>query len=210
MKIWGRINSTNVRKVLWCAEELGVAYDRIDAGGAFGLNQEPAFLAMNPNGLVPCIEDEGLVLWESNAIVRYMARTHGKAPFVPELGTPAGEKAFAAADKWLDWTSTTLTGPFRGIFLNIVRRKPEERVQAEIDQSLAACTDLLKVPDAALAKAPYLSGENLGIGDMALGCIAYAWFTMSFDRPDLPHLEAWYQRLTTRPAYQKAVMTPVT
>ncbi|WP_430511860.1 glutathione binding-like protein [Pannonibacter phragmitetus] len=100
--------------------------------------------------------------------------------------------------------------PFRGGFINLVRRKPEERVQAEIDQSLATCAELLKVPDAALAKAPYLSGDNLGFGDMALGCIAYAWFTMPFDRPDLPHLDAWYQRLTARPAYQKAVMTPLT
>ncbi len=111
MKIWGRINSTNVRKVLWCAEELGITYDRVDAGGAFGLNTEPAYLAMNPNGLVPCLEDDGLVLWESNAIVRYLARTHGRTPFVPAIGTREGEMAFAAADKWLDWTSTTLAAP---------------------------------------------------------------------------------------------------
>lgn len=209
MKIWGRINSTNVRKVLWCAEELGITYERVDAGGAFGLNKEPAYLAMNPNGLVPCLEDDGLVLWESNAIVRYMARTHGKAPFVPALGTAEGEKAFASADKWLDWAGV-LSGPYRDLVHNLVRRKAEDRVEAEIERGRTACAEFLKIPDAALAKAPYLSGENLGIGDLALGCMVYVWFNIPLERPALPHLEAWYQRLTVRPAYQKAVMTPIT
>lgn len=209
MKIWGRINSTNVRKVLWCAEELGLTYDRVDAGGAFGLNKEPAYLAMNPNGLVPCLEDDGLVLWESNAIVRYLARVYGKAPFVPALGTREGEMAFAAADKWLDWAGV-LSGPYRDLIHNLVRRKEEDRVEAEIERGKSGCAEFLKIPDAALAKAPYLSGETLGIGDLALGSMIYAWFNMPMERPSLPHLEAWYQRLTARPAFQKAVMTPVT
>lgn len=209
MRIWGRINSTNVRKVLWCAEELGIAYDRIDAGGAFGLNKEPAYLAMNPNGQVPCIEDEGLVLWESNAIVRYMARIYGKAPFAPVFGTREGEQAFASADKWLDWTGA-LSEPYRDIVYNLVRRKEEDRVEAELERGKAACAELLKIPEAALAKAPYLSGETLGIGDLALGSMIYVWFNIPLERPDLPNLANWYQRLAARPAYQKAVMTPIT
>lgn len=205
MKIWGRINSTNVRKVLWCAEEIGIAYDHINAGGAFGLVDNPDYLAMNPNGLVPCLQDGDLILWESNAIVRYLARQYGAEPFAPAAATQ-----WAAADKWMDWASLSFATPFRDLFWNRVRCAPDQRNESEMQRGQEQCARLMAMADQALSTAPFLSGDDLGIGDVPLGALAYAWFTMPIKRPDLPHLEAWYKRLCARPAYRKAVMTPLT
>lgn len=205
MKIWGRGNSTNVRKVLWCAEELNIAYEHINAGGAFGVVSDPHYLAMNPNGLVPCVEDDGLVLWESNAIVRYLAAQYGREPFAS-----ADAKTRASADKWMDWASLSFAAPFRDLFWNLVRCTPEQRNEAEMVRGGEQCVRLMRIADDALKNAPFLSGQQLGIGDIPLGCIAYAWFSLPIERPALPNLSAWYERLTERPAYQKAVMTPLT
>lgn len=205
MKIWGRANSTNVRKVLWAAEELGLSYERINAGGAFGLVSGPGYLAMNPNGLIPCIDDDGFILWESNAIVRYLVARYGAAPFAA-----ADAKAHASADRWMDWASLAFTVPFRALFWNLVRCAPEQRNAAEIERGEADCARLMGIADAALKESPFLSGEHPGIGDIPLGCLAYAWFSLPIERPDLPNLTAWYGRLTQRPAYRKAVMTALT
>ena len=205
MKIWGRENSSNVRKVLWCAEELGLTYERLDAGGAFGIVDTPDYQALNPNGRVPTLQDGELTLWESNAIVRYLARKYGEEPFAPM--DPA---TWASADKWMDWSSTTLGGPFRDLFWNLVRMTPETRDEAAMNRGMAECKRLLAIPEAALGKTDYLSGEAFGFGDIPLGSIAYGWFEMPITRPDLPNLAAWYERLKLRPAYRKAVMTPLT
>lgn len=205
LKLWGRSNSTNVKKALWCLEELELPYTRIDAGGMFGIVDEPEFIAKNPNKLVPCLEDGELVLWESNAIVRYLAAQQG-------LGSlwNADPAARAQADKWMDWTTSTLAGPFRPLFWNIVRTAPEQRDMAAVDAALEASGNVLAIADQALARQPYLSGESVGMGDIPLGCFAYAWFEMPIERPDLPHLRNWYDRLRQRPAYQAAVITPLT
>lgn len=205
MKIWGRENSTNVRKVLWCAEELGLTYEHIPAGGAFGLVASPAYKALNPNGLVPCLEDGDLVLWESNAIVRYLARRYGAEPFAP-----SDPGLWAMGDKWMDWASLSFAAPFRDVFWNLVRAAPEARDTAAIARGAEDCARLMTMADAALAERPWLSGAAFGIGDIPLGCIAYAWVSLPIERPSLPHLESWYTRLTDRPAYRKAVMTPLT
>ncbi|MCW2309235.1 glutathione S-transferase family protein [Rhodobium gokarnense] len=205
MKIWGRENSTNVRKVLWCAEEVGLDYEHIPAGGAFGIVGSPEYRALNPNGLVPCLEDDGLVLWESNAIVRYLARRYGEPPFAP-----ADPRQWAAADKWMDWTSLSFAVPFRDLFWNLVRCSAEDRDSAAMERGGEQCAQLMGMADAALEEHPWFSGEDFGIGDIPLGCIAYAWFSMPIDRPGLSRLEGWYVRLSDRPAYQKAVMTPLT
>ena len=205
MKIWGRENSTNVRKVLWCAGEIGLDYEHVPAGGAFGIVGSPEYLALNPNGLVPCLEDDGLVLWESNAIVRYLARQYGEAPFAP-----ADPRLLAAADKWMDWTSLSFAVPFRDLFWSLVRSSPEDRDTAAIESGREQCARLMAMADAALERHPWLSGADFGIGDIPLGCIAYAWFSLPVERPALAHLEGWYDRLSDRPAFRKAVMTPVT
>ncbi|MBO3274272.1 glutathione S-transferase family protein [Pseudomonas schmalbachii] len=204
LKIWGRKNSSNVRKALWCAEEAGLAYEAVDAGGAFGVVNEPAYRAKNPNGLVPMIEDDGFVLWESNAIVRYLA-----AKYAPAL-YPSNLQQRASAEKWMDWTTSAFAGPFRTLFWGTLRTPPEQRDEAAIATALAECGRLLTIPEKVLTTQPYLSGEHFGMGDIPLGSFIYAWFEMPIQRPPLPHLSAWYARLKERPAYRKAVMTALT
>ncbi len=205
LKIWGRTNSNNVKKALWAAEEVGVPYENIPAGGAFGIVSDPAYRAMNPNGLVPTLEDGDLVLWESNAIVRYLAAQYGQSTLWIEDAA-----ARAKAEKWMDWATSTLATPFRDVFWNVVRLTPDKQDHAALEKGRQNCCGLFSIVDAALASQPYLSGDKFGIGDIPLGCFAYAWFEMTIERPDLPHLAAWYARLQERPAYQKAVMIPLT
>lgn len=205
MKIWGRENSTNVRKVLWCAEELGLEYEHIPAGGSFDVVNSPKYRAMNPNGLVPCLEDDGLILWESNAIVRYLARQYGTTQFAP-----ADPRQWAVGDKWMDWASFSLGIPFREMFWNLVRCTPEQRDTDAMERGHKHCTQLMPLANDVLDRSAWLSGPELGIGDIPLGCIAYAWFSLPIERDRLPALEDWYERLTSRAAYRKAVMTPLT
>jgi glutathione S-transferase len=205
LKIWGRHNSSNVRKVLWCAEEIGVAYASIEAGGAFGKTGDPHYRAMNPNGLVPAIEDDGLALWESNAIVRYLA-----ARYAPGTLYPQDPAVRALGDRWMDWTTSRFAGAFRDLFWGMLRTAPEARDPASIAVALEHCGQLLGIADAALAQQPWLSGAQFAMGDIPLGSFAYAWFEMPIERPALPHLQDWYSRLQQRPAYRKGVMTALT
>ncbi|MFA1263698.1 glutathione S-transferase family protein [Xanthomonas axonopodis pv. fascicularis] len=202
--IWGRRNSSNVRKALWCAEEAGVAYSSIEVGGAFGGNTTPEYRALNPNGLVPTLQDGALVLWESNAIVRYLA-----AQYAPAL-YPHAPAERALGDRWMDWTTSTFAGVFRDLFWGVLRTPEAERDHARIAAALTHSGELLARADAALAQQPYLSGEQFAMGDIPLGSFIYAWFEMPIERPELPHLQAWYARLRARPAYRRAVMTALT
>ncbi|RIA18965.1 glutathione S-transferase [Ectopseudomonas oleovorans] len=205
LKIWGRKNSSNVRKALWAAEEVGVAYEAIDAGGAFGLVNDLEYRAKNPNGLVPLVEDGELVLWESNAIVRYLAARYSAGNLYPE--NPALR---ARGDKWMDWTTSAFAPAFRDLFWGTLRTPEAERDPAKIAAALARCGELLAMPERALAEQPFLSGERFAMGDIPLGSFVYAWFEMPIQRPELPALQAWYGRLKERPAYCKAVMTALT
>ena len=204
LKIWGRKNSSNVRKALWCAEELGLDYEAIDAGGAFGVVDTPQYRAMNPTGRGPVIEDGDFVLWESNTIVRYLCAKHASAFY------PSDVQARASAEKWMDWTTSTLAEPFKAVFWGVVRTPAEQQNWDSINAGRQACIDALATVEQALAEQPYLSGSVFGMGDIPLGCFIYAWFEMPIERPAMPHLEAWYQRLQQRPAYRKTVMTALT
>lgn len=206
LKIWGRKNSSNVRKALWCAEELGLAYEAIDAGGAFGVVDTPQYRALNPNGRVPMIEDGDFVLWESNTIVRYLCARH--APGTPWY--PQDPQARANAEKWMDWTTSTWADPFKTVFWGVLRTLPENQNWDNIHAGRQACIEVLQTVEQALAHQPYLSGDEIGLGDIPLGSFIYAWFEMPIERPAMPNLEAWYERLRQRPAYQKAVMTALT
>ncbi len=205
LKIWGRKNSNNVRKVLWCAEELGLPYEQIDAGGAFGVVNEAEYRAKNPNGLVPLIEDDGFVLWESNAIVRYLSAKHVDGGL-----QPAELQARASADRWMDWVTSSLAAPYRTVFWGMLRTAEADRDLAAIEAARSLCASLLAVPEQALARQPWLSGDAFGMGDIPLGSFIYGWFEMPIERPSLPNLEAWYARLRERPAFQRAVMTALT
>ena len=200
LTIWGRPNSHNVKKVLWLAEEIGLAYVRRDMGGAFGFSD--AYLAMNPNRLIPTIEDEGLVLWESNAILRYLA-----GRYAPQLW-PAEPAARAIGDKWMDWQFSYAEAQ-RDAFLNLVRRAPQERDAAAIARAAEASARQMAILDRALAERPWLSGEAFGIGDIPMGVYAHTWFTLDIARPDYAHVAGWYARLRERPGYAPHVMIPL-
>ncbi|WP_448144268.1 glutathione S-transferase family protein [Pseudomonas silesiensis] len=206
LKIWGRKNSSNVRKPLWAAEELGLAYEAIDAGGAFGVVDTPEYRAMNPNGRVPVIEDDGFVLWESNTIVRYLLASHANGT----AWYPENPQVRAAAEKWMDWTTSSFAGPFRTVFWGVLRTPEDKQDWPAIKAAIKECDDLLSMADQALATQPYLSGNDIGMGDISLGSFIYAWFEMPIERAPQPHVEAWYARLKQRPAYRKAVMTALT
>lgn len=206
LKVWGRKNSSNVRKVLWCAEELALPYEREEAGGAFGMVDTPQYRALNPNGRVPLIEDGDFVLWESNAIVRYLAARYGSDTSWYQRDVCVR----AQADKWMDWTTSTFAGPFRDLFWGMLRTPAEQQDWVLINGASKTCAELLSIVDQALSEKPYLSGDEIGMGDIPLGSFIYAWFEMPLERPSMPNLEAWYERLKLRPCYRGAVMTALT
>ncbi|MCH8685398.1 glutathione S-transferase family protein [Pedomonas mirosovicensis] len=204
LKIWGRANSNNVKKALWCAEEAGVSYERIDVGGAYGRLDSPEFAALNPNQQIPVLEDGDLALWESNAIVRYLAARY--APGTLYAADPAER---ALADRWMDWTSINFVPPFVTIFWGLVRTPEAQRDMAAITAAVERAGKLLAIADDQLARQPFLSGSQLGMGDIPLGTVIHAWFNLPIERRDLPNLARWYDRLLTRPAYAKVVAQPL-
>ena len=204
LRIWGRSTSINVQKVLWCCEELDVPYNRVDVGGPFGGNREPEYLRLNPNGLVPTISDGGFVLWESNAIVRYLAARHGMGTLCPEDLTERAD-----ADRWMDWQMGTLWASFRPAFIGLVRTPPDERDPASIATAIGKTADNLAILDAHLADRDYVTGPSLTMADIPLGVTAHRWFNLDIERPPMPNLEAWYERLCARAPYRENVMLPL-
>lgn len=202
LTIWGRLNSHNVKKVAWLAEELDLDYVRHDVGGQFGMDD--AYRAKNPNALIPTIEDGEVVLWESNAILRYLAARYGG-----ERWWPADPAARAMADRWMDWQFTYARAQLPA-FVNLIRRPEAERDMAAVAESAEAAARLMRIIDAQLATSPWLSGAEFGIGDIPMGVFAHTWFTLAIDRPEMPHLADWYHRLRSRPGYAEQVMIPLT
>lgn len=204
LKIWGRKNSINVQKVLWCCEELGLPFERVDVGGPFVGNDEPWYLALNPTGLVPTISDDGFVLWESNAIVRYLAARYGAGTFWPQ-----DPQARAEADRWMDFQATTLWANLRPVFLGLRRTPPEERDEDLLEASRKRAEEAFAILDAHLNGRGYIGGSSPNMGDIPLGAAAYRWFELEIRRPSMPSLEAWYERLRGRPAYRANIMLPL-
>lgn len=202
LTIWGRLNSHNVKKVAWFAEEAGLAYVRHDVGGQFGMDAD--YLARNPNALIPTIDDGEVTLWESNAILRYLAARH-----VPDRFWPAAPAARAMADRWMDW-QIDYAAAQRDAFVNLVRRPEGQRDADAIRRSAEACARKMAVLDAHLALSPWLSGDAFGIGDVPMGVYAHSWFTLPIERPDLPNVADWYNSLQARPGYASQVMIPLT
>lgn len=205
VRILGRNNSINVQKVMWCAAELGVSVERMDVGGAFGGNDTPEYLAKNPNGKIPVLEDGEFILWESNSIVRYLAETHGAAPWYPD-----DIQTRAEANQWMDWYLTCLHPPMTVIFWSLIRTAPEDRDMAKVEKATADAAALFRILDDRLTTRDFITGTEPCMGDIPIGCAAYRWFTMDVARPDLPNLKAWYDRLKSRPAFQEHVMIPLT
>lgn len=204
LKIWGRRNSINVQKVMWVVQELGLAHERIDAGMQYGLVDEPWFRAMNPNGRVPTIDDEGFVLWESNAIVRYLVRRHGKGRL-----TPPTEQGWAVADSWMDWATTVMAPPVTALFWGHIRTPAAQRDAAALETQRLQMEKVAAVLDAHLARRAFVAGDALSLGDVPVGCFVHRWQALPIERGRRPHVEAWYARLCECPAYRDQVMLPL-
>jgi len=204
IRLWGRANSINVQKVLWCAAELDLSVERIDAGGPHGGLDTPEFRALNPNAKVPCLDDDGFVLWESHAIVRYLARRYGDGRLIP-----ADVEAQAIADQWIDWTVNEAWANLRPIFWGLVRTAQSDRDNTEIEAHQRLLGRKLAIVDRWLADRPFIAGETLTIGDIPLGCLVYRWYAIDMPHRDLPNLRHWYDRLTIRAGFQRFVMLPL-
>jgi len=204
LKIWGRRNSSNVRKVLWCAEEIGLPYESIEVGGSHGGTQTPEYQAMNPNSLVPVIEDHGLPLWESNAIVRYLSARYGPGNLYPlELHERAD------ADRWMDWQTTSYSPSMVDAFLQLVRTPEDQRDAARIERSRQAAERSTAILEAVLAKQPYVAGRRFTMADIVCGCATHRWLGLPMDRPARPNLERWMAELRDRRAAREVLALPV-
>ena len=205
LKIWGRTNSSNVQKVLWLCGELDLAYERTDAGGAFGVVNDAAYKRMNPNSRVPTIDEDGFVLWESNAIVRYLAAKHSAGGL-----WPADLRARADADRWMDWASVMFLPVFTPLFWGLVRTPPDKRDPAAIARAAAACAESLRVLEQGLEGKKYLGGSRFTMGDIPIGVSLYRWFAFEgVERPPMPRVEEYYRRLVERPVYRRDIMMPL-
>ena len=201
IKIWGRNTSSNVQKVMWAIGEIGLPHERIDVGGAFGKNREPAYLAMHPNGLVPPLEEEdGFLLWESNSIVRYLAAKH-KAKVLE----PVDLCMRANAGKWMDWQLSVAAPAIFDCFWGLIRTAPEKRNHAAIEDSKKKSTAAVNIMDELLAKTAYLAGGGFSYGDIPVGIVAYRYRQLVPDRPLLPHFERWYAAISSRQAFKDHV-----
>ena len=206
LKIWGRANSVNVQKVLWCMSELDLAYERIDAGMAFGRNHEPDYLAMNPNARVPTLVDGDFVLWESNSIMRYLVLAYRPQSTL----YPQAPKVRAGVDRWLDWTLSTLQPVDRPVFWALVRTPVEQRDMAAIQKDADAEAAQWRIVEAQLATRRFIEGDDFTLADIALGAYARRWFGVEgISKPKLPHLERWFAGLTGRAGFDQFVAPPM-
>lgn len=195
LKIWGRMSSINVKKVVWTAQELGLDFQRTEAGGLFGVVKTPEYMQLNPNSLVPMIEDEGFVLWESNVIVRYLCARHSAGEMYP---TDLRERF--DAERWMDWQQTTLNPASRPGFVQLIRTAPEQRDAALVADSHAAVEALMAMLDAHLAQRSFMVGERFTVADIPLACEVHRWFGLPQSRQSRPHIERWYDSLCARQA----------
>jgi glutathione S-transferase len=203
LKIWGRTNSVNVKKALWAAEELGLRYERLDAGMEHGVTKTPEYVRMNPNSLVPTIEDDGFVLWESHTIVRYLAAKHGMGALCP-----ADLRGRADAERWMDW-AFTFQSAMRPVFWGLIRTPPEKRDAKAIEDGRLKSIETLRVLEKSLAGRAYVTGSAFTMGDIPVGCEVQRFMRVPIERPRFPNVEAWFERLRARPPFAKFVDIPL-
>jgi glutathione S-transferase len=205
--IWGRMSSINVRKVVWAAQETGIAFTRSDAGLTYGVVQTPQYRALNPNSLIPTLQDGDLVLWESNVIVRYLCAKYGAptpgtgvSPLPPNPLYPQDLAQRFDAERWMDWQQTTFNSAGSKAFWQWIRTPAEKRDMQVIAQSVAATEPLLHLLDTHLQDRAYMAGDTFTMADIPLGCEMHRWFGLPQPRPALPYLERWYASLLARSA----------
>lgn len=204
LTVFGRRNSANVQKVLWLVGELDLAHRHVPKGGSFGGLDTLEYRAMNPAGKVPVIDDNGVVVWESHAILRYLAARYGNESLWPQA--PAKR---ARIEPWMDWAQTSFQVDFlTGVFWGLYRTPEPQRDWPAIRAALAHCADHTQILDNMLSVRPFLGGDTLTLADIAVGALMFRYFTLDIERPERRHLQAWYQRLADRPAYRANVMVP--
>jgi glutathione S-transferase len=202
LTIWGRRDSFNVQKVMWLTGELRIAHRLIPTGGEFGGRDAPEYQAMNPHGRVPTISLDGKVVWESHAILRFLAAQQGTRPFW-------ADDAFrrSQSDRWMDWSQTVLEPDLMiGVFWGLIRVPEAQRNWSLIQEKLARCSSHFLLLDRMLADHSFFLGEDISLADIAIGTTLYRYFSLDIERPALPRVEAWYDRLQKRPAYREHVM----
>lgn len=202
--VWGRRNSMNVQKVLWALAELDLPFDRLNVGGSFGGNDKPEFKAMNPMGLVPVIRDGDIVMFESNAIVRYLAARYGHTGLQPKDSI-----SLAAAEQWMEWTQIALGPHVSTLFMQRVRTPAARQNQAAIESAIKSLQQLLPMVDQALGKSRYLGGDDLTYGDIPLGVMYWRLQNVDWNKPTASHLQRWFERLQERIPYRQWIMLPV-
>ena len=205
VKIWGRTDSSNVQKVLWCCGELGLDFERVDLGGKFGGNKEKPYLDMNPNGLVPTIQDGDFILWESNSIMRYLNAKYGKGKLMP-----SALEEMANANRWMDWQLSTFNAAIVPLFWALIRTPEDKRDPKAIQAAIEKTTNAWQMVENQLAKTAYLGANEFSLGDIPLGVWAYRWFNLPIEHPNFPKIRNWYDHLKQRKPYQTHIMIPMT
>jgi len=200
LKIWGRNTSSNVQKAMFAVGELGLAHERINIGGAFGKNREAAYLAMNPNGLVPTLEEDGFLLWESNSIIRYLAAKFGAGTL-----EPTDLRTRALASKWMDWQLSVLGPAITPVFWGMIRTPPEQRDHKAIGDGKVKTTAAVKILDEQFAKTRYAAGDAFSMGDIPIAIMCYRYRELVPERPALKNFERWYAEIAARPAFRDHV-----
>ena len=213
LRILGRLSSINVQKVVWCADELGLTYERTDVGGTFGGNKTPEYLALNPNGLVPTIDEDGFILYESNAIVRYLAGRYSRGRGTGRDSTttlwPDDLRARADVDRWMEWLSTSLVPAMRDAFWQLVRTPEEKRDRGAIENSRAGTERLMTILDAHLAGREHMTDNGFTAADIVVGCAAHRWLHLPLERTPRPNVERWYALVKSRPGARQVTSQPV-
>jgi glutathione S-transferase len=204
LKIWGRVNSVNVKKAMWCVAELGIPCERIDAGMQFGVVNTPEYRRMNPTGLVPTIDDDGFTLWESHSIVRYLCAKHSAGRL-----WPTDLRARADAERWMDW-AFAFQSAMRNVFWGLIRTPPEKRDMNAIEDGRKKTLGLLPVLEQTLARQPYVAGEAFTMGDIPIGCEVQRYMRVPIERPPFPAVQAWFERLRERKPFRDHVDLPLT
>ncbi len=201
LKIWGRNTSSNVQKVIWALGEMNVPFERIDVGGAFGKTKDAPYLAMNPNSLVPTLEEEdGFTLWESNSIVRYLAARHAS-----RVLEPADLKVRAVAQKWMDWQLSVLGPVITPVFWGLIRTPPEQRDANAIASGKEKTIAAARIMDVQLGNTAYLAGSDFSYGDIPAGIMIYRYMQLIPERPATPNLDRWYAAISARAAFKQQV-----
>jgi glutathione S-transferase len=201
LKIYGVKTSSNVQKVLWCCGELGLPFERDEnTGGPFRKDRTAAYLALNPNGLIPTIDDDGFILWESNVVVRYLAAKHGDGTLCP-----ADLTRRADCERWMDWQQTAIAPPMGILFRALLRKPADETPEDQVYAAMQRARENWHILDNQLAARPFVGGATLTVSDIALGNAIHRWFRLPVERPNLPNIKAWYDRLCARPSYQQHI-----